>query len=521
MQHREHHGEGMLSFLVEANEDLRKMAIDQSKPLLQGLYEDDQGSKPSKVLKTCVTHFKDRFREILKKSGALVPSLTLRGKPSSSTLTTPKGSLIWVEQLLDGTVEDVMKGFELGNKPSGKVLHKRILTPSMERAGFQYWGDGAVIKAFQSLNPGQPKFFLDYLSKVPANKTGFLFVGVTMTIKGFLMVYAVMGFHNYESRPEDAPSAAPPPARPSSTQEEKTPEGQPFLELDEQFRKFEEQLAKFWDGKFKSKFSNPKWAPFVARPVWVDLEGTGGFGLSPKESAAGKRQTGAPSEDFGIQAYVGRGEWTLTFRWTPKVKQAIEDGDISTAYKGGVPGDLLEIKLGRLHACSLIRVEDGELLDVEFAFAEADHIGGGKNINLFNEQWSVDAQDAADTLAHDLREDWLSGVLDNLEEWMKYDEDQPLRELAELSWGRDIAGGGFMKVDREGRGYRASPWISKGERSWVSDEWDSRYAQPLLEEVQRACDAQLGKDQYLAVEVDPSDGSVYLERDILHQDFRN
>lgn len=93
---------------------------------LSQLFGED--GKPSPLLKTCLAHFKDRFREVVK-------LLRATAKPQVLTETSGSGSRVLMSVALP---------------PGAEIAHgviKRLITPTMTKAGFQLaarpWGLGA------------------------------------------------------------------------------------------------------------------------------------------------------------------------------------------------------------------------------------------------------------------------------------------------------------------------------------------------------------------------------------------
>jgi hypothetical protein len=102
---------------------------------------DDSG-KPSPLMKTCATHFKDRFREILKKLGA--PS---NAKTKAGSSTDNNGSLMLLEASFSvDAAEDAVK--------QATALAARLFTPTMKGAGFTFEGVQATSKLFPLKSAG-------------------------------------------------------------------------------------------------------------------------------------------------------------------------------------------------------------------------------------------------------------------------------------------------------------------------------------------------------------------------------
>jgi hypothetical protein len=98
------------------------------------LYDD--AGKPSPLLKTVITHFKDRFREVLKRAGA--PASV---KTKSASVTDDKGSLLTLEASFPAG--DASAAVELLTAAAG-----RLFTPTMKGAGLTFAGLSAVTKLF-------------------------------------------------------------------------------------------------------------------------------------------------------------------------------------------------------------------------------------------------------------------------------------------------------------------------------------------------------------------------------------
>lgn len=478
--------------------------------------------KPSPLLKTCITHFKDRFREINKAVGK-VASIKEHKKPAVTTVTTVKGSYLTLEQAWEGAadVTEVAAAL-LTLRQEHKQRSKRILTPTMVKGGIKLttsasYAKEAVAQIAQDM--------LDQLARLPAGETGLVACEFGAEKTGRLMVKAVLAFHNPESRSVAAPAEVP---SAEAVMSEEDIQKVAFQQLERNFGKQVGYMLDAWKRLSDKFFKTPKWSRYLG-PDGVNLDATNfteAGKLDPKKvSKEGLAYFGNPTEDTGVQAFMGDADWFVYFDWKPEVKAAIlskEWGNLLTTPYSEDPQDMLKIRVGRLHAASEVdkrAARDGEgcLVGEVYGFASGLTLASGKNLQVPRHPWDSTMTGAAEELLQLLRDDF-GGVLENLEEWTQELEDAPLRALEELSWDQSLGGGGFFKVQKEGRGYRAAPWLSQSERR-VSD-WDVDYAEPLLRAVQRALDGQAGRNMYLAVDVDPSDGSVYIERDIAHPKFR-
>lgn len=174
---------------------------------LDALFEST--GQPSPLLKTILTHFKDRTREVTE---AVRGNLKAQaGKPSLKTETTPSGSRVLITVKLTGGTGsgDLRRQAEfLASAFRSGPLSKRLISPTMEKAGVKL-----TLKLEEGVGPGW--------GRVLDNEVGPL-VSAELTEDGGLGDYqfqAALLFHH----PEDTASRR---ARLAKDTEEPLPTGE-------------------------------------------------------------------------------------------------------------------------------------------------------------------------------------------------------------------------------------------------------------------------------------------------------